>query len=215
MSNGPYNPLDKLNLGQSVAQALLGVRPLRLDQTEQLRGAGVYAIYYTGDFPAYDPIAKMNHGGSFAQPIYVGKAIPKGGRKGRLSEGSAVGAALRDRLRQHAASVKDAVNLKIEDFHYRSLVVDDIWIPLGETMLIERFLPIWNLVIDGFGNKAPGRGRHGQVKSAWDTLHTGRKVMATLPDNPLGPNVFAAKLEAFFKGQLPAEEFVQNDDEAG
>ena len=78
MTNGPYNPLDKLNLGQSVAQALLAVEPLLLSRTDHLRGAGVYAIYYTGIFPAYQPIAKRNQGGNFEQPIYVGKAIPKG-----------------------------------------------------------------------------------------------------------------------------------------
>ena len=37
-----------------------------------------------------------------------------------------------------------------------SLVVDDIWIPLGENMMIEQFKPIWNLAIDGFWNKDHG-----------------------------------------------------------
>ena len=193
MSNGPYNPLDKLNLGQSVAQALLAVAPLPLSQTDHLRGAGVYAIYYKGAFPAYEPVAKRNQGENPEQPIYVGKAIPKGGRKGRLSETSAIGTALRDRLKQHAYSVNEVNNLQIADFLYRSLVVDDIWIPLGESMLIERFKPVWNIVIDGFGNKAPGRGRHGQVKSSWDTLHPGRKVMENLGENPNGAEALSAK----------------------
>ncbi|MBL8260560.1 MAG: Eco29kI family restriction endonuclease, partial [Candidatus Competibacteraceae bacterium] len=45
--------------------------------------------------------------------------------------------ALRDRLRQHATSIDQAENLELGDFHYRCLVVDDIWIPLGENMMIE------------------------------------------------------------------------------
>ncbi len=41
-----------------------------------LDGAGIYAIYYVGDFPSYAPVAERNHDGRFEAPIYVGKAIP-------------------------------------------------------------------------------------------------------------------------------------------
>ncbi len=44
----------------------------------------------------------------------------------------AAGKALHKRLKEHAESVKTAENLEINDFYYRFLVVDDIWIPLGE-----------------------------------------------------------------------------------
>jgi hypothetical protein len=54
------------------------------------------------------------------------------------------------------------------------LVVDDIWIPLGESLLIEKTKPLWNVVVDGFGNHAPGKGRPEQQLSSWDTLHPGR-----------------------------------------
>lgn len=89
-------------------------------------------------------IAAANRNGEFKSPIYVGKAIPKGGRKGGLTKDFAVGRALADRLRQHASSVDETSNLRLADFHVRHLVVDDIWIPLGENMLIETFKPVWN-----------------------------------------------------------------------
>jgi hypothetical protein len=53
-------------------------------------------------------------------------------------------------------------------------VVDDIWIPLGESLLIEMFSPVWNRLIDGFGNHDPGKGRYQQQRSPWDVLHPGR-----------------------------------------
>jgi hypothetical protein len=53
-------------------------------------------------------------------------------------------------------------------------VVDDVWIPLGESLLIQRHRPIWNSLIDGFGNHTPGKGRFEGARPAWDTLHPGR-----------------------------------------
>ncbi len=50
-----------------------------------------------------------------------------------------------------------------------------IWIPLGESLLIEISRPLWNYALDGFGNHDPGNGRYNQQKSPWDTLHPGRE----------------------------------------
>ena len=79
-----------------------------------------------------------------------------------------------NRLAEHAESIQCTKNLDIEDFACRYLVVDDIWIPLGESLLIEMFSPIWNRLIDGFGNHDPGKGRYQQQRSPWDVLHPGR-----------------------------------------
>jgi hypothetical protein len=79
-----------------------------------------------------------------------------------------------NRLKEHAESVNAAENLSLKDFHCRFLVVEDIWIPLGETLLIAKFPPIWNKLIDGFGNHDPDKGRYRQVRSKWDTLYPGR-----------------------------------------
>jgi hypothetical protein len=64
--------------------------------------------------------------------------------------------------------------LGIKDFHCRFLVVDDIWIPLGESLLIAKFSPVWNSLIDGFGNHDPGKGRYEGMRPRWDVLHPGR-----------------------------------------
>ena len=206
----PYNPLDKMNLGRSVAEALLlrSVSPLL--RVADLVGAGVYAIYYSGDFEPYGLVAAKNSNGAFDQPIYVGKAVPKGARKGGLSFDAAKGKALRDRLRQHAGSISEAGNLELADFHYRSLVVDDIWIPLGENMMIEQFKPIWNLVIDGFGNKDPGKRRASQYRSPWDVLHQGRQFAEKLADGNTTAEMLTTRLKAYFAGQfvplIPTEE---------
>jgi hypothetical protein len=55
----PFNPLDKQNLGESVADALLevSVQPVPPDT---FIGAGVYVLYYTGAFPAYAELSEVN-----------------------------------------------------------------------------------------------------------------------------------------------------------
>lgn len=170
----PYNPLDKKNLGASVAEALLGRKPQQLSGLPTFHGAGIYAIYYRGDFEAYERIGSQNQGADPVAPIYVGKAIPAGGRKGGSAPEGTHTKALCNRLREHAESIAATNNLKIEDFLCRYLVVDDIWIPLGESLLIAKFAPIWNTLIDGFGNHDPGKGRYEGMRPKWDVLHPGR-----------------------------------------
>jgi len=175
----PFNPLDKRNLAESVAQAMLQ-RPIFQLPPEPFIGAGIYAIYYTGKFPLYEKIAKKNRGNLFAQPIYVGKAVPAGARKGGFGLGDEPGQALYKRLCDHAKSVAEADNLNAKDFFCRFLAVDDIWIPLAESLLIEMFEPLWNRVMDGFGNHDPGKGRYEQKMSQWDSIHPGRPWAARL-----------------------------------
>lgn len=169
----PYNPLDKRNLGASVAAAMLA-SPVHTLPPEPFVGAGVYAIYYRGDFAPYKRLVDLNKEG-YNVPIYVGKAVPAGARKGGLGMNVDHGLALFNRLSEHFGSVSKANNLNEKDFMCRYLVVDDIWIPLAESMLIERFKPLWNRCIDGFGNHDPGKGRYQQQKSPWDCIHEGRE----------------------------------------
>lgn len=169
----PFNPLDKLNLGIAVRDALLKREVVPL-APERFKGAGVYALYYIGDFEPYSILAKANLNGKWALPIYVGEAVPPGSRKGGYGLGADPGDVLWRRLWEHARSIEQAKNLRIEDFRCRYLVVDDIWIPLGESLLIETFNPLWNRVLDGFGNHDPGKGRYNQERSAWDVVHPGR-----------------------------------------
>lgn len=171
----PYNPLDKRNLGISVAEALLGRKPKALGELTPFDGAGIYALYYRGPFPAYSRLAALNAGDDPQAPIYVGKAIPEGGRKGVGGAADTKTRALYRRLKEHAESVRAATStLRLADFVCRYLPVDDIWIPLGESLLISKFSPVWNVLIDGFGNHDPGRGRYKGLRPRWDVLHPGR-----------------------------------------
>lgn len=169
----PFNPLDKANLGSSVADALLAREPVPLDELAEFRGAGVYAIYYSGKFKAYAALSALNRSGQASRPIYVGKAVPSGSRKGGALDAKP-GRVLYKRLIEHAESIRATKNLSIKDFQCRFLVVDDIWIPLGESLLIARYSPVWNSLVDGFGNHDPGSGRHAGIRPRWDVLHPGR-----------------------------------------
>lgn len=198
----PYNPLDKQHLGESVADAMLA-RPVEpLPPAEPFVGAGIYAIYYVGDFQAYAPLVARNRNRSFAAPIYVGKAVPKGARKGGYGLGASPGAVLFSRLGEHAQSVNQAVNLRLEDFFCRYLAVDDIWVPLGEALLIETYSPVWNVVVDGFGNHDPGGGRRNQQRSPWDMLHPGRAWAEKLPPNARSAEDIVERIQEFFQSRL-------------
>ena len=170
------------NLGSNVADALLGRQVVALPP-EPFVGAGVYALYYTGCFEPYHQIAQANRDDRHAMPVYIGKAVPPGARKGGFGLDANPGSALFKRLNDHATSIKQADNLDLGDFWCRYLVVDDIWILLGESLLINRFLPIWNTLIDGFGNHDPGGGRSNQARSRWDVLHPGRPWAERLREN--------------------------------
>lgn len=169
----PFNPLDKKHLGESVAEALLE-SPIHQLPPDRFIGAGIYAIYYVGDFEAYRALSQANRNDQFLRPIYVGKAVPPGARKGGFGLGAEPGEVLSNRLKQHYKSVQDANNLDEHDFYCRYLVVEDIWIPLAESLLIEKFQPVWNRILDGFGNHDVGGGRLDQKRSSWDEVHPGR-----------------------------------------
>jgi len=164
-----------------VAEALLSRPVEQLPIREEFIGAGVYVIYYIGQYPAYERIAYQNRGNKFAWPIYVGKAVPPGSRTGALCSGK-VRKALYKRLIEHATSIEQAKNLETKDFFCRYLVTEDIWIPLAESLLIQRFSPIWNKIITGFGIHTPGENRP-QQRSRWDVLHPGRTFAENLPPN--------------------------------
>jgi hypothetical protein len=168
-----FNPLAKRNLGNSVLEALMRTSALSLDDAANARGAGLYAIYYTGDFAPYKVLADLNRMGP-RRPIYVGKGSPEGARKGLSIDSTEASSGLRSRLRSHRNSISAAENLKVEHFCVKCLAVDDVWIGLGEAMLIETFKPLWNVVVEGFGNNNVGGGRFTGSRPAWDELHPGR-----------------------------------------
>lgn len=182
ISSVPYNPLATENLGASVAEALLETSAVAIADIEPFTGAGLYAIYYTGEFPPYVEISRRNRDGRFEWPLYVGKAIPAGGRKGGGRASGTVGSPLFGRLREHRSSIEQAENLEVADFYCRALVVEDIWIPLTEALLISKYAPVWNRLADGFGNHTPGAGRFAGMRPRWDVLHPGRGWAARCAD---------------------------------
>lgn len=169
------------NLAQSVINKMEEAEATPLGDVPSFPGAGVYEIYYRGDFDAYAHLADLNRE-SWAYPIYVGKAIPKGGRRGLEALDHDSSNALVSRIREHATSVRSATNLELRDFAVRWLVVQDIWIALGESALIRRYTPVWNALLDGFGNHDPGSGRAKGVRTRWDTLHPGRRFASKYPE---------------------------------
>lgn len=166
----PYNPLDLSAIAHNIEATLLQQDPHPLPPIRAFNGAGIYAIYYTGRFPLYKPIASKR----CEVPIYVGRALPLGARQGKVGVGEPAGPVLFGRIREHSRSIEAAKNLDVADFRCRYLVVEDLFVALGERLTIQHFRPLWNQVIDGFGNHDPGAGRRRGKRSDWDVLHPGR-----------------------------------------
>jgi hypothetical protein len=143
-------------------------------------GSGVYAIYYRGLFPLYTPLAEANRS-QCIMPIYAGKAVPSGWRTGRMPNPHAT--TLSNRLHEHVRSIQQGDGLDPADFHCRFMILHEPEIDLIsviEAELIRHYQPLWNTVIDGFGNHDPGSGRYKQARSEWDILHPGREWASRL-----------------------------------
>ena len=148
-----------------------------LPPPESFLGTGVYAIYYTGKNPSYKKYAELNRL-SYSYPIYVGKAVPKGWRQARISDSTdRQSTELFNRLREHSRSIALVQGLASGDFSCRFVIFEDAssdMIGTVEAALIKLNKPLWNTVMDGFGNHDPGSGRYEQAKSDWDVIHPGR-----------------------------------------
>jgi hypothetical protein len=203
LGNAPYDPLDLRTLAESMAKVVLEQPVHPLAKVPAFEGAGIYVIYYTGSYEPYKSIAQKNKNQKWEQPIYVGEAARKGGRKGGVLVEGPAGKVLFNRLKNHLDSIRNTKNLKVDDFWCRYLALKDFFIPLCESLLIDRYTPIWNKVIDGFGNKVVGAGREQeQQKSMWDVLHPGR-IGAAAKTNKKYPTDGAVldKLRKFYAGK--------------
>lgn len=85
---------------------------------------------------------------------------------------------LYDRIVKHARSIQEVAdaggNLNVDDFDVRYLLLDDVWIVLGERALLRAYAPVlWNTLMPGFGANPPGTARR-NARSIWDTIHPGR-----------------------------------------
>jgi hypothetical protein len=171
--------LFSLNIEQITSQVsaeLMRQKPICFSDLSPFDGAGIYAILYKGRLKYYDFVAKSR--GTI--PIYVGKSVQCGRRKGIAKK---ISQPLFKRLCEHKRSIIQSANLDVADFAARYLVLDEPLIDLGETILIEKHRPIWNTCIDGFGNHNPGSGRLAGKRSAWDTIHPGRNWATGLAES--------------------------------
>ncbi len=166
-----------------------------LPPDEKFSGGGVYALYYQGNFPQYQAIFAVDPN----LPIYVGKAVFPGWRKGK---GSAKqnDPALYSRLSEYARSLKAAVNLELSDFLCRFIILQSQEADLISTVeaaMTRKYRPLWNSYIDGFGNHDPRKGRYQQAKSEWDMLHPGRVWAERLRGVPPDVNQIAEKVDHY------------------
>lgn len=160
-----YNPSDLANLVRYCVQELMKRPPYPLPLPGAFPGAGIYALFYRGDFPLYQHL--MIRSDDCKQPIYVGRA--------RLTKSSGPRPLFR-RLGEHSKSIVAVreSGLKIEDFRCRFLVLQPVWVSTVEDLLIQHYSTLWNDVLEGFGVHDPGKERHTGGIPLWDILHPGR-----------------------------------------
>ena len=168
-----------------------------LPPSDSFVGTGVYALYYQGNFKLYSDIAKLNNK-DCTHPIYVGKAVPPGWRAARTTGSEAP--ILNHRLQEHARGILQVSNLEVKDFLCKFIILGDVESDLVvpvEAELIRRYRPLWNSIVDGFGNHDPGRGRYKQARSEWDVLHPGRLWTARLTGESPHLGKVKAKVKKF------------------
>ena len=165
-----------LELLKDAVRFFNGTPVLSLPLENTFKGAGVYAIYCIAKKGLYKTYGEKINRLGYDVPIYVGKAVPQGWRQNRLTVESA-GTALYSRLHQHAESIRAGKGLSLKDFVCRFAILENEtanMIAALEAAVIAEHTPLWNSVIDGFGNHDPGAKRVTGKRPQWDCLHPGR-----------------------------------------
>jgi len=168
--------------------------------SERFHGTGVYALYCISKTGIYRDFHEINRT-SYHIPIYIGKAVPKGWRKSRASACSKTSdCELYTRIREHGKSLEQATGLRRNEFCCRFIILEKAESPLigtVEAALIQLYEPIWNSLIDGFGNHDPGSGRYEQAMSDWDVCHPGRPWAKKCKGIPKNKKELLAEIEMF------------------
>ncbi len=154
-----------------------GTPVLPIPAPERFHGTGVYALYCIAKTGVYRDFHEINRT-SYSMPIYVGKAVPAGWRQARRRNSSnSLSYELYGRINEHAKSIELGKGICLPDYSCRFMILEgpesDL-IGAVEAALIRSYRPLWNTLIDGFGNHDPGKGRYEQAKSDWDVCHPGR-----------------------------------------
>ena len=184
-----FDPTDPNTAGRVVALTLVAQARHPLAAIPDFYGAGVYAIYYCGDFAPYGALAGTDH------PIYVGKADPDNqAAKDAVSQGTK----LSGRLNEHAKSIRKATtSLSIDDFECRFLIVQTGFQKSAEDYLINFFKPIWNSetkICFGLGKHGDSSEIRVNKRSPWDTLHPGREWAEAIKQNQKEPEVILKQI---------------------
>jgi len=196
--NSIFDPTDPNTAGRVVALTLVAQQKHSLAHIPDFYGAGVYAIYYRGDFAPYAELKGKEH------PIYVGKADPDNpAAKDAIKQGTKLSA----RLREHAKSISKArTTLNIEDFECRFLIVQTGFQKSAEDYLINFFKPIWNSetkICFGLGKHGDSPDTRGNKRSPWDTLHPGRAWADSTTENQKAPELIHEQINAHLAQNVP------------
>jgi len=122
-----------------------------------------------------------------------------------LSESSEKSYELHGRLREHSRSLEMGEGLSLEDFQCRMMILEDAasdLIGTVEAALIRNYRPLWNSLIDGFGNHDPGSGRYEQAKSDWDVCHPGRLWAEKCQEKHRTQKQLATEIQHFIKNLI-------------
>lgn len=164
-----FDPGNPRTIGFFIALALTAQPRESLATLPPHYGSGIYALYYKGDFPLYEPISGTE------TPIYVGQAA-SGNDNARTPVEQ--GIRLAARLGEHRKTISRAsASLRLEDFECRTLVVQTGWETPAEDYLIRLFRPVWNKetkIVQGFGKHGDAPTTRQNKVSSWDVLHQGR-----------------------------------------
>lgn len=193
-----YDPSHPDTAADLIADRLNQSPLLPLNNLPRFWGSGVYALYYTGEHPAYARISNTEI------PIYVGKADPgKPMATTAMEQGTKLYARL---VNDHARSIRAAEEyfsqlaegdrertelaaIRLEDFQCRYLVLASAYAGAVERNLIHHHKPVWNNEIRiciGFGKHGDKATTRKNTRSDWDTIHPGR-TWATSEDNVANP----------------------------
>lgn len=180
-----YDPSHPAAAAELIAEKVGRAPRQGLGALEPFWGSGVYALYYSGDHPAYAKISGSDI------PIYVGKADPA---IPHALTSRQQGDRLMRRLRDHADSIRESEEhvsaidqdtraatglhpIRLADFHCRYLVLASAFAGAVERNLIRHYAPVWNFetrVCIGFGKHGDSAETRANTRSDWDTLHPGR-----------------------------------------
>lgn len=193
-----FDPTDPNTAGRVVALTLVAQQRHSLAHIPDFYGAGVYAVYYKGDFAPYAMLKDNDH------PIYVGKADPDNpAAKDAIKQGTR----LSSRLREHAKSIRKArTTLNIEDFECRFLIVQTGFQKSAEDYLINFFKPIWNSetkICFGLGKHGDSADTRGNKRSPWDTLHPGRAWADSTMENQKVPELIFKQINSHLAEHVP------------